>query len=126
MPMDQNKLERLEAIRKYLEKDDQDGLNRFLDKIGVIVKKDEDFQDIIAEVRSKNFEQALFLTEDIIYEIKESDMKGDFEDSEDFDAEEYTEEDEFLISEEESFDDINVDSLEDMTYYEDKEDDDLY
>ena len=124
--MDQNKLERLEAIRKYLEKDDQEGLNRFLDKIDGSVKKDEDFQDIIAEIHSRNYEQALFLTEDIIYEMKDADMKGDFEEVEELDADEFNDEDDFMIEGDENFEDINVDSLDDLSLFEEKDDDDLY
>jgi hypothetical protein len=124
--MDPNKLEQLETIRKFLEKDDIPGLNRFIEKINSLVKKDEDFQDIFAEVKDKNYEQALFLAEDIIYEIKDADMHGDFEEVEDLEMEDFNQDDDFLIEGEENFEDINVDSFDDLSYLDEKDEDDNF
>ena len=123
--MDQNKLERLETIRKFLEIDDHQGLNRFIDRIAPNVKKDEDFQDIIEEIKSKNFEQALYLTEDIIYEIKDSDFDQDYEDE--ISIDDFEEKDDYGIDEDSDFEDLKMNDFDDLDFIDDKdEDDDLF
>jgi hypothetical protein len=128
--MDQKKLEKLENIKNYLENDDIAGLNKYIDRIKPGVKDDEDFQDIFEEFKNKNYDQALFLTEEYILETDDPEFTDDF-DKADFD--DFTEKEEILLDEPgenyedfvEDFneEDLNEDQFDDLPYFEDKDDD---
>lgn len=118
--MDIKKLEKLENIRNFLENDNIAALNRYVEKITPLVKKDEDFEEIFEELRSKNWDQALLITEDIIY-----DMKGQSRDGEDYeDAEDFEEDDDFIYNgKDEDFGDLGIGPFDDGGYFDDKDDD---
>lgn len=128
--MDQKKLEKLENIKNYLENDDITGLNKYVERIKPTVKSDEDFQEIFEELKNKNYDQALFLTEDIILD---TDDPSEFEDDFDkVDLDEFSDKDDIILDEpsdnyedfaEDFNDDLTEDQFDDMTYYEDKDDD---
>ncbi len=127
--MDQKKLEKLENIKNYLENDDITGLNKYIERIKPTVKDDEDFLDIFEELKNKNYDQALFLAEEVIYDVDGSDFADDFDK---VDLDEFSEKDELLLEEpgddlEDFTDDYNDDLIEDqfddLPYYEDKEED---
>ena len=128
--MDQKKLEKLENIKNYLENDDISGLNKYIERIKPAVKDDEDFQDIFEELKSKNYDQALFLAEEFIYETDEDDYSDDydkvdiddFEDKNDLMLEEPGDDLEDF-NEEDLNDDMEEDQFDDLPYYEDKDDD---
>ncbi len=123
--MDPKKLEKLENIKNFFENDDITGLTKYIDKFKPNVKNDEDFQDIFAEIKNKNYDQALFLTEEFIYDLKEKEFDEEFQDMR---MDDYTEkfdgEDDFPFENiEEGLGDINADQLDDMSYYEDRDED---
>lgn len=76
--MDQKKLEKFENIKNYLENDDINGLNKYVERIKPAVKDDEDFAEIFEELKNKNYDQALFITEDLLLDADSND--DDFED----------------------------------------------
>jgi hypothetical protein len=122
--MDQKKLEKLENIKNYLENDDINGLNKYVERIRPNVKDDEDFQDIFEELKNKNYDQALFLTEEIIYDTDTGeDNYGD--DFEKLEIDDFDQKDDFIFdASEENFEDFNEEQFDDdLTYYEDKDDD---
>jgi hypothetical protein len=122
--MDQKKLEKLENIKNYLENDDINGLNKYVERIRPNVKDDEDFQDIFEELKNKNYDQALFLTEEIIYDTDTGeDNYGD--DFEKLEIDDFDQKDDFIFdAPEENFEDFNEEQFDDdLTYYEDKDDD---
>lgn len=122
--MDQKKLEKLSNIKNYLENDDIAGLNKYIDRILPTVKEDEDFLDIFDELKNKNYDQALFLTEEIIYDTdpEEDEFSNEFDK---IDLEDFDQKDDFIFDEpEENFDDFNDEQFDDdLTFYEDKDDD---
>ena len=131
MKMDQKKLEKLENIKNYLENDDIAGLNKYIERIKPIVKDDEDFLEIFEEFKDKNYDQALFLAEEIIYGADDSDFEDDFDKA---DLDDFDDKDDLLMdepgdnfedfTEDFSDDDLNEeDQFDDLPYYEDKEDD---
>ena len=118
--MDIKKLEKLENIRNFLENDHIAALNRYVEKIRPLVAKDLDFEEIFEELKNKNWDQAMLITEDIIYE-----MKGQSRDDEYDDLEEFDEEDDFNYEDgnAEDFGDIGMGSFDDGDYYDDQNDD---
>lgn len=123
--MDQNKLEKLEKIKNYLENEDVAGLSKYVERIGPGVKNDEDFQDIFVELNGKNYDQALFITEDIILSIDDHDLEDDYDkmDLEEFN--DFNEKDDFVLEDpEEDFDDFNEEQFDDdLSFFEEKDDD---
>jgi len=127
--MDQKKLEKLENIKNYLENDDIAGLNKYIERIKPTVKDDEDFLEIFEEFKNKNYDQTLFLTEEIIFDVNDPDFVDDFDK---IDLEEFSEKDD-LISDgiDDNFEDfpddftedLAQDHFDDLPYYEDKDDD---
>ena len=120
--MDQKKIEKLENIKNYLENDDINGLTKYVERIRPTVANDEDFQDIFEELKNKNYDQALFLTEEIIYDVDEDEFEDDFDK---LDVDDFEEKDEFVLEDpEDNFDDFNDEQFDDdLTYFEDKDDD---
>lgn len=127
--MDQKKLEKLENIKNYLENDDVSGLNKYIERIRPIVKDDEDFLEIFEEFKNKNYDQALFLTEEIILDVDDTGFVDDFDKAE---LNDFIEKDDILLDDPgENYEDFTEDFSEDMTedqfddlpYFEDKEDD---
>ena len=121
--MDQKKLEKLSNIKNYLENDDIVGLNKYIERIRPTVNEDEDFTDIFEELKNKNYDQALFLTEEIIYETdSEEEYTQEFDK---LDLDEFEQKDEFIFENpEENFEDFTEEQFDDdLTYYEDKDDD---
>jgi hypothetical protein len=127
--MDQKKLEKLENIKNYLENDDITGLSKYIDRIRPSVKEDEDFLEIFEEFKNKNYDHALFLTEDIILDVDEPDIVDDFDkvDLDDFDVK-----DDLLLDEpgdnyedftEDFSEDFTEDQFDDLPFFEDKDDD---
>lgn len=129
--MDQKKLEKLENIKNYLENDDISGLNKYIERIKPMVKDDEDFQDIFEELKGKNYDQALFLAEEFIYETDEdSESFGD--DFDKVDLEDFDDKNDLMLEgpgddledfDEDLNDDFSEDQYDDLAYYEDKDDD---
>lgn len=123
--MESKMLEKLENIKNFLENDDITGLTKYIDKFKPNVKNDEDFQDIIAEIKDKNYDQALFLTEEFIYDLKEKEFNEEFEDSlmDDY-SDNYEGKDDFPYENiEEGLDGLNTDQMDDMSFYEDLDED---
>jgi hypothetical protein len=123
--MDQKKLEKLENIKNYLENDDIAGLNKYVERIKPVVKEDEDFLDIFEELKNKNYDQALFLTEEVIYDTDsgEEEFEDDFDK---LDLDDLEQKDDFLFEDpEENFEDFSEEQQfdDDLTFYEDKDDD---
>lgn len=130
LKMDQKKLEKLENIKNYLENDDIVGLNKYIERIKPIVKDDEDFLEIFEEFKNKNYDQTLFLTEEIIFDVNDSEFVDDFDK---MDLHDFSEKDDLLPENlDDNFEDFNDDFSEDLTedqfddlpYYENKDDDD--
>jgi len=127
--MDQKKLEKLENIKNYLENDDITGLNKYIERIRPTVKDDEDFLDIFEEFKNKNYDQTLFLTEEIIFDANDAEYVNEFDK---VDLDEFSEKDDLLPENlDENFDDftgdfnedIVEDQFDDLPFYEDKDDD---
>ena len=124
--MDQKKQEKLVNIKNYLENDDIMGLNKYVERIKPSVKDDEDFQDIFEELKNKNYDQALFLAEEYIFDTDsgEDNYEDDFDKME---MDEFDQKEDFIFENpEEDFDEFNVDEEQfddDLTFYEDKDDD---
>jgi hypothetical protein len=127
--MDQKKHEKLENIKNYLENDDIIGLNKYIERIKPGVKDDEDFLEIFEEFKNKNYDQTLFLTEEIIFDVNDSEFVDDFDK---VDLDEFSEKDDLLPENlDENFEDFNddfteglaEDQFDDLPYYEDKDDD---
>jgi len=128
--MDQKKLEKLENIKNYLENDDIAGLNKYVERIKPTVKSDEDFLEIFEELKNKNYDQALFITEDIILDTDDHDFVDDYDK---VDLDDFDEKSDLLIEgpgdEIEDFNEDLNDAFsedqfdDDLTYFEDKEDD---
>jgi hypothetical protein len=128
--MDQKKLEKLENIKNYLENDDIAGLNKYIERISPTVKNDEDFQEIFEELKNKNYDQALFITEDIILDTDEGeDYTDDFDPG---DIDDFEEKADFMMEEpgddledftDDFADDFAEDNFDDIAYYDDKDDD---
>lgn len=119
--MDIKKLEKLENIKNFLENDDIGALNRYIEKIKPLIKDDEDFEEIFQELKGKNYDQALLITEDIIFELKgqSRDSDDEFEDVSDFE-----EDDDFIYNgKEDDFGNLGMDAMDDGNFYEDKDDD---
>lgn len=129
--MDQKKLEKLENIKNYLENDDISGLNKYIERIKPMVKDDEDFQDIFEELKGKNYDQALFLAEEFIYETDE-DSENFGDDFDKVDLEDFDDKNDLMLEgpgddleefDEDLNDDFSEDQYDDLAYYEDKDDD---
>jgi hypothetical protein len=127
--MDQKKLEKLENIKNYLENDDIIGLNKYIERIKPTVKDDEDFLDIFEEFKNKNYDQTLFLTEEIIFDANDSEYVDEFDK---VDLDEFSEKDDIVPENlDDNFDDLAGDFTEDLAedqfddlpFYEDKDDD---
>lgn len=127
--MDQKKLEKLENIKNYLENDDISGLAKYIERIKPAVKDDEDFLDIFEEFKNKNYDQTLFLTEEIIFDANDAEYADEFDK---VDIDEFSEKDDILPENlDENFDDFTGDFNEDLAedqfddspFYEDKDDD---
>lgn len=127
--MDQKKLEKLENIKNYLENDDITGLSKYIERIRPTVKDDEDFLDIFEEFKNKNYDQTLFLTEEIIFDANDAEYVEEFDK---VDLDEFSEKDALLPENlDENFDDftgdfnedIVEDQFDDLPFYEDKDDD---
>jgi len=127
--MDQKKLEKLENIKNYLENDDIIGLNKYIERIKPTVKDDEDFLDIFEEFKNKNYDQTLFLTEEIIFGANDLEFVDDFDK---VDLDEFSEKDDLLPENlDDNFEDFTGDFTEDLAedhfddppFYEDKDDD---
>lgn len=127
--MDQKKLEKLENIKNYLENDDITGLSKYIERIRPTVKDDEDFLDIFEEFKNKNYDQTLFLTEEIIFDANDAEYVNEFDK---VDLDEFSEKDDLLPENlDENFDDftgdfnedIVEDQFDDLPFYEDKDDD---
>ncbi len=129
--MDQKKLEKLENIKNYLENDDITGLNKYVERIRPTIKNDEDFLEIFEELKNKNYDQALFITEDIILDTDEEDFVDDYDK---VDLDDFDEKSDLMIEGPagEDLEDFNDDFSDgfaedqfddDMTYFEDKDDD---
>ena len=127
--MDQKKLEKLENIKNYLENDDIAGLTKYIDRIKLLVKDDEDFLEIFEEFKNKNYDQSLFLTEEIILDVDDSEFIDDFDKA---DLDDFSEKGDLLLDEpgdnyedftEDFTEDLTEDQFDDLPYFEDKEDD---
>jgi hypothetical protein len=127
--MDQKKLEKLENIKNYLENDDITGLGKYIERIRPTVKDDEDFLDIFEEFKNKNYDQTLFLTEEIIFDANDAEYVDEFDK---VDLDEFSEKDDILPENlDDNFDDftgdfnedIAEDQFDDLPFYEDKDDD---
>jgi len=118
--MDIKKLERLENIRNFLENDNIPALIRYVDKIKPLLKKDEDFEEVFEEIQNKNWDQALLVTEDIIFDMKGQSKNDDYDEAEEFDGDE----DDFIYdNKDDDFGDLGLDSFDDGDFYDDKDDD---
>jgi hypothetical protein len=127
--MDQKKLEKLENIKNYLENDDIIGLNKYIERIKPTVKDDEDFLDIFEEFKNKNYDQTLFLTEEIIFDADDSEFVDDFDK---VDLDEFSEKDDLIPEDlDANFEDFTgdftgdlaEDQFDDLPFYEDKDED---
>ena len=117
--MEQKKLEKLENIKSYLESDNIGALNRYIEKIKPNVKNDEDFQDIFEELKIKDYDQALLLTEEVIFDLRNIDDDDDNEDS--YSRDDYDDKDDMYYGSDD-FNDLGVDQMDDMGFYDDKDD----
>jgi hypothetical protein len=118
--MDIKKLEKLENIRNFLENDNIAALKRYVEKIQSTGKKDDDFEEVFAEIQKKNYDQALRIAEDIIYE-----MKGQSRDEYEFESlEDFGEDDEFMYDDKiNDFGDLSLDTFDGDEFFDDKDDD---
>jgi hypothetical protein len=120
--MDIKKLDRLENIRNFLENDNVGALNRYIEKIRPLVSKDEDFQELFKELSEKNYDRALLVTEDIIYEMKgtrRDDESDDYNSLDDFEVN-----DDFMYDESDpDFSDLDLDTFEEGNFFDDQDDD---
>ncbi|MBW6460334.1 MAG: hypothetical protein K0B08_07140 [Bacteroidales bacterium] len=117
--MDQKKIEKLTNIKNYLENDDITGLNKYIERIKPTVKDDEDFTDIFEEVKSKNYDQALFLTEEIIFDTNEEDYADDFDK---LDLDDFEDKDGLILEDPiDDLEDFSGGDFDDLTFDEDKD-----
>jgi len=127
--MDQNKLEKLENIKNYLENDDIIGLSKYIERIRPIVKDDEDFLEIFEEFKNKNYDQTLFLTEEIIFDVNDPEFVDEFDQMDLHDLNEKDDllpenlDDNFEAFTDDFSEDLTEDHFDDLPFYEDKDDD---
>ncbi len=119
--MEQKKLEKLENIKSYLESDNIGALNRYIDKIKPSVKSDEDFQDIFEEVKTKDYDQALLLTDEVIFDIRNIDDDDDDTKTDSYSSDDYEDKDDMFYGSDD-FGDLGVDQMDDLSFYDDKDD----
>jgi hypothetical protein len=121
MKMDRKKLEKLANIRNYIENDDITGLNKYIERIKPKVGEDEDFLDIFEEVQNRNYDQALFLTEEIIFDTDEDDYMDGFNK---LDLDDFEDKEDFILDEDvDDLEDFNGDEFDDLGFDDDKDDD---
>jgi hypothetical protein len=120
--MDLKKLEKLENIRNFLENENIGGLNRYVEKIKQSVSKDEDFKELFSELSEKNYDRALLVTEDIIFEMKGTSRDDDTDDYSYSD--DYEDNDDFMYNESDAdISDLELDSFEEDSFFDDQDDD---
>jgi hypothetical protein len=120
--MDHKKLEKLENIRNFLENDNIGALNRYIVKIKPLVVKDDDFDELFSELNAKNYDRALLITEDVIFEIKGTKRNDDSDDYSYLD--DFEENDDFMYNEKEAgIDDLELGAFDGDSFFDDQEDD---
>ncbi len=72
--MDDLKLDYLERIKTLLEKDDVSNLTKYIARIKKSVENDPNFEEIIAEIDNKNYDLALNITEEVLYENSDNEF----------------------------------------------------
>ena len=88
------------------------GLNKYVERIKPTVKDDEDFLDIFEELKNKNYDQTLFLTEEIIFDANDAEYVDDFDK---VDLDEFSEKDDILPENlDDNFEDFTDDFNEDL------------
>lgn len=121
MKMDQKKLEKLANIKNYIENDDITGLNKYIERIKPKVGEDEDFLDIFEEVQNRNYDQALFLTEEIIFGADEDYYMDGFDK---LDLDDFEDKEGFILDDDiDNLEDFNSDDFDDLTFDNEKDDD---
>jgi len=73
--MDPRKFDYLETIREKIEAGDYEDLQEYIDTIHDHVKNDPHFTEILEEISSKKFDDALSLIDEVIFE----DLQAEFE-----------------------------------------------
>jgi hypothetical protein len=66
--MDTRKFEYLETIRETIELDDYEELDDYVEDIREQVKGDPEFQELFAEIKSKNYGDVISLIDEFIYQ----------------------------------------------------------
>jgi hypothetical protein len=66
--MDTRKFEYLETIRETIEMGDYDELDDYVEDIREQVKSDPEFQELFAEIKSKNYGDVISLIDEFIYQ----------------------------------------------------------
>lgn len=71
--MDTKKFDYLENIREIIETGDYDELDDYVEDIHDQVKNDVEFQELFAEIKSKNYGDVISLIDEFIYQDIQSD-----------------------------------------------------
>jgi len=66
--MDTRKFEYLETIRETIEMGDYEELDEYVEDIREQVKSDPEFQELFAEIKSKNYGDVISLIDEFIYQ----------------------------------------------------------
>jgi len=79
--MDTKKFEYLETIREAIEMGDYEELDEYVEDIRERVKTDPDFAELFSEIKSRNYNDALSLIDEFIYEDIESEFGDSFDET---------------------------------------------
>ena len=80
--MDDIKLDYLERLKSLLEKEDISILNKYILKIKKNVENDHNFEEVFSEIDKKNYDLALNIVEELIYENSDREFTEEYEDEE--------------------------------------------
>ena len=75
--MEDYKIDYLERIKTLLDKQDVAGLDKFMLKIKARIEGDQSFNELKAEIETKNYDMALAITEELIYDNTNEDLEVD-------------------------------------------------
>lgn len=85
--MEDYKIDYVERIKSLLEKEDYTTLSKFMTKIKPKIEGDQHFNELTAEIDNKNYEMAIAVAEELIYENTNEDLEVDDYGSGDSDSE---------------------------------------
>lgn len=87
--MEDFKIDYVERIKSLLEKEDYATVSKFILKIKPKIEGDQLFNELLAEIESKNYDMAIAVAEELIYDNNNEDLEVNDYGSDDGDDDEY-------------------------------------